>query len=459
MTTAIKPIFLLIFILFYFSSFSQLKTVYDFQKDDSGLKKAYYGQALENNNKLINSLKEYKKDYQEIYNARFKEVADLLQSSRSVTDQQAHNYLQAVLKKIVEANPELKAKEVRLIFSRDWWPNAYSMGEGTLTVNAGLMVFLDNEAELVYVICHELSHYYLEHSDRAIKKNVETYNSPAFQEELKRLSKQEYGANKQLEAMLKKFAFSSRQHSRENESEADMQAFIFMKKTGYDCNAITTCLQLLDSIDEKFLYKPVDVEQAFNFSAYPFKKKWIQKESSIFSAMKNDESPLTKKEKDSLKTHPDCSIRIAKLKDQISKENVGKKFIVDETLFQKLKKDFFIELTEEQFDRKNMSRNLYYSLQILQSGENTPFAVLSIARCLNYIYDSQKDHQVGTVTDKETRGYPEDYNLLLRMLDKLRLEEIANLNYNFCIKYEGQLSLYKGFNEELQKARKNKSLY
>jgi hypothetical protein len=116
-------------------------------------------------------------------------------------------------------------------------------------------------------------------------------------------------------------------------------------------------------------------------------------------------------------------------------------------------------LTEQQFKSKNLGRNLYYSLLILHSGENTPFAVFSIARCLNYIYNSQKEHLLGTVTDKETRGYPENYNLLLRMLDRLRLEEIANLNYNFCMQYKGELSLYEGFNEELQKTIKQKSLH
>ncbi len=169
--------------------FSQLQPVYNFQKDDTVLRRVYYEQALQNKNKVIGSLgSNYKKDYQEIYEARFKEVAGLLQSSRSVTDQVAHNYLQSILKKILDANPELKSKETRLLFSRDWWPNAFSMGEGTLVVNAGLMVFLDNEAELVFVICHELAHFYLDHSNKAIKKNVETYNSVAFQNELKRLS-------------------------------------------------------------------------------------------------------------------------------------------------------------------------------------------------------------------------------------------------------------------------------
>lgn len=460
MTDLHKATSLFLFSLICLSSASQLRPVYDFQKDDSILKRKYYQNALENKSDLIKSLgSENKKDYTEIYEARFKEVAELLQSTRSVTDHVANNYLQAILQKIIAVNPELRDKNIRLIFSRDWWPNAYSMGEGTLAVNAGLMVFLNNEAELVFVICHELSHFYLDHSNKTIRKNVEMANSAAFKSELKRLSKQEYGAGKQLDELIKKLAFGSRQHSRENESEADMMAFRFMKKTGFDCGGMISCLQLLDKVDDSLVYKPINIEQAFNFSGYPFKKKWIEKESSIFSAMKEDDSPLTKKEKDSLKTHPDCSVRISKLNDSIRSVAEGKKFMVDETLFRKLKKDFFIELTEQQFKAKNLDRNLYYSLQILQSGENTPFAVYSIARCLNNIYDNQKNHKLGIVTDKEARGYPDDYNLLLRLLDRLRLDEIANMNYNFCSQYKGQMSLYAGFEEEWNKAVKQKAQY
>jgi len=452
---------ILFFHLFIFSAvFPQLRPVYNFQKDDSILRKAYYEQALQNKNKLISSLSsEYKKDYQEIYEARFSEVSKLLQSTRAVTDREVHNYLQSILKKITEANPALNAKEIRLLFSRDWWPNAFSMGEGTLVVNAGLMVFLDNEAELVFVICHELAHFYLDHSNKEIKKNVETYNSVAFQNELKRLSKQEYGAGKQLDELIKKLEFGNRRHSRENETEADRYAFMFMKNTGFDCNGIKTCLQLLDKVDDSLFNSSVDLELTFSFSNYPFKKKWIQKESAIFSQMSNDDSPLTKKERDSLKTHPDCAARISHLEDSILKARQGEKFIINKTLFGQLKKDFFVELAEQQFKSNNLSRNLYYSLQMLQKGENTSYAMFAIARGLNFMYENQKNHKLGIITDKETRGYPADYNILLRMLDRLRLEEIANINYNFCMEHKAEMSVYVGFNDEFNKAVKQKSQY
>lgn len=451
--------FIFFFVAATLSSAAQLKPVHLFQHDDSLLKKNYFDQSIGKKNKLIASAdKKYAADYKKIYEDQFTEIGKLWQTNRSVTSPGAHGYLQSIVQKIVSANTELAKTDARIVFSRDWWPNAYSMGDGTIAVNAGLMIFLDNEAELVFVLSHELAHYYLDHTNKSIRQYVEKINSATFQSELKRLSKTEYGTNKQLEELAKSFAFSNRRHSRDNEAAADRLAFMFMKNTGYDCNAIKTCLELLDKVDDSLLYQSPDVQQTFNFPDYPFKKKWIKKESSIFSEMDENGDAPERKEKDSLKTHPDCIKRISLLNDSIqSASTTGKKFIVDETLFSQLKKDFFIEMTEQTYVEKNLSRNLYYSLLLLQGKENIPYAVYSIARCLNEVYDCQKSHKLGSKIDKETKGYPEGYNLLLRMLDQLRLEEIANINYNFCKQYETEMKNYTGFEKEFNKAKNLKN--
>ncbi|HEV7782924.1 MAG TPA: M48 family metallopeptidase [Chitinophagaceae bacterium] len=449
---------LLVFFILSISSvkaFAQLKPVYDFWEDDSVVKNNYYEQALKNKEALVASLgKDQKKEYREIYESRFGAVADLLKSSSAVTAPEAHDYLQSVLKKIVDANPELKPLQIRMVFSRDWWPNAYSMGEGTLVVNAGLMVFLDNEAELVFVLCHEIAHYYLEHSDKEIKKWVEWRYGDELQKEIKRITKEEYRVRQQLNELLKKMTFDNRQHSRKNESEADRQAFLFMKRTGYDCNGIITCLRLLDKVDDSLLFKPLVLDQAFNFSEYPFKKRWTQKESVLFGEMKDDDSPLTKKERDSLKTHPDCVKRIEMLRDSVAATSQGRNFIVNEQVFTQLKKKFLAEMTEQEFRDRNLGRNLYYNLVMLQHGQNKPLAIYSISRDLNIAYQAQKNHELGKWFSPETRGLPPDYNLLLRMLSRLSLDEIAALNYHFCKQYGEQMAGYDGFQEEMDKAIK-----
>jgi Zn-dependent protease with chaperone function len=430
---------------------------YTFQKDDTVLRKKYYDQSVKKKELLLASAgKENAKEYKKIYDAQFEAIDELWQSSRPVTSPEAHAYLQLVVQKIIDANSELKGTDARIVFSRDWWPNAVSMGDGTIAINAGLFIYMDNEAELVFVLCHELSHYYLEHTPKAIKKYVETVSSDAYQAELKRLSKTTYGVNKRVEELAKSTAFNSRRHSRDNEAAADRQAFMFMKKTGYDCGAIKTCLQLLDKVDDSLLHKHLDIQQTFNFTEYPFKKKWIQKESAIFSEV-DDNSSLSKKERDSLKTHPDCAKRILLVNDSIqSMTSTGKKFLVSEKLFNHLKKDFFIEITEECYREKNLGRNLYYNLLLLQGQENTSIAVYSIARCLNELFDKQKNHQLGLSVDAESKGYPEEYNLLLRMIGRLRLEEIASLNYYFCNKWLQEMKDYPGFDQEISKAKKHK---
>jgi hypothetical protein len=90
---------------------------------------------------------------------------------------------------------------------------------------------------------------------------------------------------------------------------------------------------------------------------------------------------------------------------------------------------------------------------MLQRQEYTPFGLYSIARTLNSMYEGQKEHRLGAMTDGETRGYPPDYNLLLRMVSRLKLDEIASLSYQFCRQYRSQMSGYIGFEEEYNKAK------
>lgn len=433
---------------------AQTQSVYSFWKDDTLLRKKYYDQSIKKKDVFIAAAgKEHQKDFKEIYNNHFEEIGELWKSSRPVTAPEVNNYLQSIVQKIFAVNPDLKNTDARVVFTRDWWPNAVSMGDGSITVNGGLVLFMEDEAEMAFVICHELAHYYLDHSNKAIKKTVQTVNSEEFKKEVKRLSKQEYRVSEQMQNLFKKMAFGSRRHSRDNEAEADKQAFQFMKNTGYDCNGIIKCLQLLNHIDDTSLYKPFVPETTFSFELYPFKKKWTQKASAIFGQMSSDDSPLSEKEKDSLKTHPDCEKRITLLQDSINKLNAGKKFIVNEAFFNELKKQFFAEITEQEYRDDNLARNLYYSLLMLQKGENIPLAVYSIARDFNILYQRQKDHKLGDIS-RENRYYPADFNLLLRMIDRLKLEEIAMLNYYFCKKYEAQMSSYKEFDVEMQKAKK-----
>jgi len=140
---------------------AQLKPVYQFQEDDTLLKRKYLNEALLKKKQMVSEITTNSKDYKAAYENMFSTVEDLLISSRSVTEHQANDYIKAIVNRIIQANPELKSLESRVVFSRDFSPNAYSIGDGTIAFNAGLFVYLDNEAEMAFTLCHELAHYYL----------------------------------------------------------------------------------------------------------------------------------------------------------------------------------------------------------------------------------------------------------------------------------------------------------
>ena len=447
-------------LLISFSGQSQLRPVYFFQEDDSLRKKQYYEEALQKKKSLIAALpKENSKDYKEAYESMFEMVEDLLRSRRSVTAIDADNYIKAVAGKIIQSNPELSGLDLRIIFSRDFVPNAYSIGDGTIAFNAGLFVYLHTEAELAFVICHELAHYYLQHSRKRVDKMVRLINSDSLKKELKRLSKQQYRVGEELEKISKALVFDIKRHSREGEQEADRTGLQFLKKSGYSGMGFISTMKTLDRIDDTSLFMPLDLPKILSFPEYPFRERWIKKESGIFGAMHPEEaSGLTKKEKDSLKTHPDCFKRIELLGDS-AKAVSGSDFLVDAQMFRKLKEDFVPELLGEVFNAGNISFNLYLSLQFLQEKKHVPLAVYSVARNLNLIYQYQKEHRLGLVADTEGRYFDEGYNQLLRMLWRLRLNEIAELNHHFCSYYEAEMSGFEEFREEMEKAKANRTAH
>ncbi|TAD83718.1 MAG: hypothetical protein EAY75_14510 [Bacteroidetes bacterium] len=426
--------------------FAQEKPVYPFLKNDSILQKKLIGSAAQKHQSIIAGYEKNKiKLYKEIYSTRHQNVMALLESKKPVTDSTVFNYLQAIVAKIVAANaPVMAAQDLRVLFSKDAAPNAYSMGDGTLVVNAGLVAFLQNEAELAFVLCHEMAHHYLAHSDKQIRKYVETTTDEDFQAKLRQIKRTGYGGA-ELDELSQNLLLDSRKHSRNNEMEADQQAMQYMRNTGYDCRAILSCLKLLDQIDDSLLYKPIDIAALLNSDEYPFRSKWLKTESAIFSEMSKAEMPAAQSKKDSLKTHPDCDRRMALLKESVEKMPPGKLFLVNEALFKNLKTNFFVEFTAQEYNDAELTQHLYHAMQLAQwSNDFRDLGIFLMARCFNALYQNQQAHTLGTKIQHESPYTPENYKLLLRFIDRIKLNELASVNYFFCKQHEKTLVKYQG---------------
>jgi predicted Zn-dependent protease len=376
---------------------------------------------------------DYKKEITAEYQKRFEHIQKIYRSKQLVTDPVAVDYLDKLVNRIRSANPAIKTLPFAVHFSRAYWPNAVSYGEGTILFNISLFSRLQNESQAAFVLCHELAHYYLDHSNRSIREYVNTVNSAAFKEELKAIEKTTYLRNKRADELIKNLSYTNRRHGRMHETEADSLALEFLLPTGYDVREALSCLALLDSIDLEKHAGNLALKQQINFPGYPFRPRWTKLPSPSLS-----EAMMQKEEKqeavsDSLKTHPDCKKRIEALRKRVQAiyQPSQQLFLVSHENFVLLADRFDAELVEYCLDAEETGRALYYALQLFHAQPDNVWLATTIGRCLNILFNAQRTHNLGNMIDPPGNKDNPEYDEYLRFLQHLRLDEIAAISYHF----------------------------
>jgi len=396
-----------------------------------------------------------KKYILEIYRDRFKQLNELFDNKEPLMYNDANLYLTGIANEIISKNPELKKLAPRFVFSRAWWPNAYSTGEGTIVFNIDLFARLKNESQAAFVICHELAHLYFDHSNKKISKYINTIYSDEYQQKLKDLKKQKYDRKSELDKLEMGFAFKSFRHSREFESEADSAALRFIQNTGYDYREALSCLALLDEIDEVKTDFSRQLPQLFTFTEYPFRKRWIEKEAAFFgvTAENNDHKKL----EDSLKTHPDCKARIKLLETILGNvaATPGRLYLQPQQQFNDLQQQFTYEEINFCFTSKHISRALFNAILLLEQKPGDVYLITTIGNCFNEFYEKQKTHHLNNIVDNASPFREKNYNVLLEFISRLSLTDISHLGYYFLKKHSAVLGSDAAFAKTLEQAEKN----
>jgi hypothetical protein len=309
----------------------------------------------------------------------------------------------------------------------------------------GLFHRLDNESQAAFIICHEIAHFYLQHSERSIGKYVERINSDEVQQELRRIKSSRYKKGEQLDKLVKGLSFNSFRHVRDNEGQADSMAVELMRNTRFNVfNAITT-LRLLDSIDTDTLNTAACLERMFNSANYPFQKKWIAREEGLLSG---HATLSTDALDDSLKTHPDCQLRIKKLQvffNNLFNDSASNNNLTENVSFKRLKNIFRYEIIEYSFASENYPRSLQYSMELLQEHPSDPYLVTQVGKILNGFYNAQKEHRLNKVADLPSPQYPPNYNMLLQFIQNLYPENFASISFHYLNNFHPRLNYYQPF--------------
>ncbi len=196
-------------------------------------------------------------------------------------------------------------------------------------------------------------------------------------------------------------------------------------------------------------------KKTFNAKDYPFKKKWIAKQEGLLgghAVLKKDEQL-----DDSMKTHPDCKLRIKILEPTVKKYQPvnTQKNIVNPAQFEAFKKTFSYEIIEYTYSLNNYTRSLYHTLELLETKPADPFLVAQVGKIFNAFYDATKAHKLSKLIDLPSPHYPSNYNLLLQFVQNLYAEDFASISYNYLKQYQPVLDYYQPYTMALNTSKQN----
>jgi Zn-dependent protease with chaperone function len=389
-----------------------------------------------------------------IYKDRFNNLKHLFDEKQLLTMPQAQTYLQAVAAELINHNPMLQGMPVSFWFAKSAVANAQAMGEGAVIVNMGLLVKLQNEAQLAFALGHELAHLYLKHSNNSIARYVNTLYSQQTQQQLKHIKNSEFNKRTQLEGLFKGLQFDSRRHSRDHESEADSLAVVFMRNTRFDTREALGCLSILDTVDNDSFDGEKFIRTTFTCREYPFKDRWLAKEEGLLGGYAKLE--VDKQAEDSLKTHPDCKARIVLLRPAAGTPQGGAAtFVVDEVEFEHLKQIFPYEIANGYYHAQKYTACLYQTFKMLDASPTNGWAITMAGQAFNGIADALLNHQFGNVVDEPGPGYPAGYNTLLQFMQNIYTQEVVAVNYYFLRQHRAQFNAYPPFDAAFTACAKN----
>lgn len=246
-----------------------------------------------------------------------------LTSGKVLFNDEVSVYLGQVLDELLKDDQALRGK-IRVYTVKSAAVNAYTTENGIIFVNLGLLARMQSEAQLAYVLAHEVIHFKEKH---VINGYVKAQEISAAKGDYRKLSFDE-----------KTFTKSS--FDKEQELEADQLGLKIFLRSGYDRKAMEQVFDILkfaDFPDQERVFKKEYLEGG----AYKFPDHYY-----LANVKKN---AAEEDYDDSKRSHPNIKKRKESINAGLSYENEkaegGKKFLVSKEKFEAVKQISLFELS------------------------------------------------------------------------------------------------------------------
>ena len=372
----------------------------------SALSKAAYPQKItelgQRKIPVVYTDKKEQKAYEGIIKSRNEELKSDFENDMLIDDTMLINKCKRIIHRIMPANNPFPEDSISLYINRSPVANACCHGEGTLYVNLGLFLWIDNEDELALVLGHELSHQLLNHSESKIRKNIALLSSDDFIEEMKSIRKSTDGKYERYKALMKDLVTQTGTHSRYKESEADSLGIILVKNAGYNVQNAALILLKLDKVDELFTASNLyDVKSMFaKYSADGLIHQMAKKYNGLSMV---EVTMNADKDFDSVKTHPDCIVRFKKTSGLASPVPVNCCSTVT-PLSGAIKEHALAELVRYEFEANHLTVCSHLCLFALKNGFSNAYYSDFLTASFAGIFDADKHLEKFSATDSRAKA-------------------------------------------------------
>lgn len=333
------------------------------------------------------------------------DALQLFQGGKVLFNDPVSQYLSEIVDYILTDRAELR-EQIEVYAVRSPLVNAFSSKDGVILVNLGLIAHLDNEAELAFVLCHEISHFLQQHQHQILNNNQQL-----LQPSSNKLN------TSSLQEQLQTFQF----YSQQKELEADSLGLLLFLKTSYHLDAPLASLGHLSRQVSPFYQSP------FSLSLIQLQQVKFPKRVFLPDSMMRI-SDFATSSRDSMSTHPTSQKRQQVLRTIQSKaSNRDRDFwVLGKSRFEHLKQIALFEVTHLFLLNQQYESSIFYASHLLKIHSRSFFLKKIIAQALyglakfsnaGRFWDVHKDYEV-IVGEGKKLNYlmeqlqPEEINLL-----------------------------------------------
>jgi len=350
--------------------------------------------------------KELNKTKEQFLVTSYYSIDQILLSGRVLFGDPLTTYCNKIVQELLKNKKDL-AKQITVYTLKSSSVNAFSTNQGVIFVNVGLLARLKSEAELAFILSHEIAHFELKHAlngyleEYEIKKRKGKYSRKTFDEKMDLISK----------------------FSQKDEFEADSLGSILFSSSSYNTSAIKSAFDMLLYADFPFGNKPFD-KAFFNTENFIIPSIYFKDSISKISVTENYDDKYT--------THPNIDRRKSQIQT-IFKQNPEyvhteySLFVQPESTFETMRELARFEGVNLNILRRSYIDAIYESFLLLEKHPNNTFLWNAIVKSLYGLCkykDADESHRV-IRSSNTVEGESQQLHYLMRMLDKKQLNVLA----------------------------------